>query len=428
MSTLLLSSLLLARCVNLEAAQTPTQAAADRAGLVLTIEGTVEVARVGTTAWNAAETNLALAFGDTLRTGPRSRATVRLSDLSVLRVNEKTILQIRPQSDGRGSLLDLQTGSSYFFNRSKPSSLQFHTPLISGAIRGTEFNLSADPDGRTTVALIEGEVALNNSQGELVLQSGEEGVVEPGQAPRKTAMLQAVNIIQWTLYYPAVLDPDDLGLTESERSSLADSLAAYRAGDLLGALAKYPTNRVPASDADRILHAALLLAVGQADQTDAALQSLQAPSSLAQALRKLIAAVKHQDFSSQPSGTASEWLAESYYLQSRSKLSEALRAARMATGRSPNFGFAWVRAGELEFSLGHVPKAQAALERGLQLSPRNAEALTLKGFLLAAENRTREAAVAFDEAIATDGALANAWLGRGLYKIHQCHFEEGRQD
>src|SRR5581483_3853589 len=117
--------------------------------------------------------------------------TVRLSDLSVLRVNEKTVLQIRPQVDGRGSLLDLQAGSSYFFNRSKPSSLQFHTPLISGAIRGTEFNLAADADGRTTVALIEGEVALNNAQGELVLQSGEEGLVEPGQAPHKTALLQA---------------------------------------------------------------------------------------------------------------------------------------------------------------------------------------------------------------------------------------------
>src|SRR2546426_1617168 len=35
-------------------------------------------------------TNLSLGFGDSLRTGPRSRSTVRLSDLSVLRVNENT--------------------------------------------------------------------------------------------------------------------------------------------------------------------------------------------------------------------------------------------------------------------------------------------------------------------------------------------------
>ncbi len=424
--TLLSLSLLLTVGFGVQA-QTPS-AATNQAGLVLTIEGTVEVARAGTTAWNAADTNLTLAFGDSLRTGPRSRATVRLSDFSVLRVNEKTVLQIRPQVDGQGSLLDLQAGSSYFFNRSKPSSLQFHTPLISGAIRGTEFNLAADADGRTTVALIEGEVALNNAQGELVLQSGEEGLVEPGQAPHKTALLQAINIIQWSLYYPAVLDPDDLGLTEGERAALADSLGAYRAGDLLGALAKYPANREPASDAERIQRAALLLAVGQVEQTEAGLQSLQSPSRSAQALRQVIASVKHGEFSGEPPTTASEWLAESYYLQSRSKLNEALSAARMAANRSPNFGFAWVRVGELEFSLGHVNEAKAALERGLQLSPRNAQALALRGFLFAAENRTREAAAAFDQAIAADGALANAWLGRGLCKIRQGHYEEGRQD
>src|SRR3989454_280116 len=106
-------------------------------------------------------TNLSLGFGDSLRTGPRSRSTVRLSDLSVLRVNENTVLEIRSQSEGQGSILDLKSGSCYFFNRSKPASLQFRTPLISGAIRGTEFNLAATENGPTRVTLFEGEVALN---------------------------------------------------------------------------------------------------------------------------------------------------------------------------------------------------------------------------------------------------------------------------
>ncbi|MDB6109059.1 MAG: FecR protein, partial [Pedosphaera sp.] len=175
-------------------AKAPAGGETNQAGVVLTIEGTVEVARSGTSPWSTANTNLVLAFGDSLRTGPHSRATVRLSDLSVLRVNEKTVLEIRSQAGGNGSLLDLQSGSSYFFNRSKPSSLQFHTPLISGAIRGTEFNLTAAEDGLTTVTLLEGEVALNNAQGELVLQSGEQGTVEPGRAPQKTAVLNAINI------------------------------------------------------------------------------------------------------------------------------------------------------------------------------------------------------------------------------------------
>src|SRR5262249_30287239 len=77
---------------------------------------------------------------------------------------------------------------------------------------------------------------------------------------------------------------------------------------------------------------------------------------------------------------------------------------------------------------GQIREAKASLERGLQLSPRNAQALTLKGFVLAAQNRTTEATDVFDQAIAVDGALANAWLGRGLCKIRQGQSDAGRQD
>ena len=41
----------------------------------------------------------------------------------------------------------------------------------------------------------------------------------------------------------------------------------------------------------------------------------------------------------------------------------------------------------------------------------------MKGFLLSARNQIPEAIKSFDEAIALDGALGNAWLGRGLCRI-----------
>jgi cytochrome c-type biogenesis protein CcmH/NrfG len=418
--------LLLSGLAGRALAENPTGAAVP-AAVVLTIEGRVEVARAGQTEWFASATNLALQFGDSLRTGPQSRATLRLSDSSVLRVDERTELEIRSQQEGEGSVLDLESGSSYFFHRSKPSSLQFHTPLISGAIRGTEFNLTAADDGSTSVSLLDGSVSMKNSQGELVLAGGEQGIVSPGQAPRKSAVLNAVNIIQWTLYYPAVLDVDEIGLSAEEQSTLADSLAAYRSGDLLAALDRYPAHFVAASDAARAQRAALLLAVGQVEQAGAVLGSMESP--FAQALNKLVAAVKRQELpAAKPPETASGCLAESYYLQSRLQLREALAAARESVKKSPNFGFAWVRVAELEFSMGHRGEAEAALARGLQLSPRNAQALALRGFLFAAENRIRRAEASFDAAIAVDGALANAWLGRGLCKFHEGHYAAGLQD
>src|SRR3954451_25038226 len=92
---LLLLSLVLTGALG--SAQAGSPAARDGGAVVLTIEGTVEFNRGGTEKWLPAKTNLALAAGDSLRTGPRSRATVRLSDLSILRVNEKTVLEIRAQ-------------------------------------------------------------------------------------------------------------------------------------------------------------------------------------------------------------------------------------------------------------------------------------------------------------------------------------------
>jgi len=96
--------------------------------------------------------------------------------------------------------------------------------------------------------------------------------------------------------------------------------------------------------------------------------------------------------------------------------------------KSPEFGFGWVRVAELEFSMGRSDRASEALDKGLTLSARNAQALALKGYLLAAENKIGQASVYFEKAIATDGALANAWMGRGLCEIRQGHSEAGRQD
>src|SRR6185436_3709490 len=86
------------------------------------------------------------------------------------------------------------------------------------------------------------------------------------------------------------------------------------------------------------------------------------------------------------------------------------------------------RVADLEFSFGRTGRAMEALEKSLALTPRNAEALALMGFLLAAENRTGEAIGWFDRALAVDGALGNAWLGRGLCLIRRGDSAGGRAD
>ena len=408
----------------------PMNAAYNDASEILALEGTVEMSRANSSAWGSAQVAAMLLPGDRLRTGPSSRATLKLSDLSVFRVNEMTTLQLRsPAAKSKRAMIDVKSGSLYFFSREKPLDVHFRTPTAAGAIRGTEFLLQVADSGETVLALIDGAVDLNNEHGALTLAAGEVAKISPGKAPAKTAGIEARNLMQWCFYYPGVLDVKEIGLNAAEQATLAASLRAYTSGDLLQALAAFPKASAPATDAAKVYHAALLLAVGQVEHAEAELKTLAAPQPAATALRRVIAAVQYraEPAAAQPA-LASEWLAESYYEQSRQHLPAALAHARKATALSPEFGFAWVRVAELEFSFGRVREALAALEKGLALSPRNAQGLALKGFLLSAKNQTKDAIAAFNQAIALDGALGNAWLGRGLCRIREGRGEEGRMD
>jgi len=292
--------------------------------------------------------------------------------------------------------------------------------VATGALQGTEFYVSVGAGGHTKFAVLDGKVEVKNSFGRVLLGSGEEGDVDAGHAPTKTAMIEATNIIQWCLYYPGVVDTDELQFPTGEQAALAPSLDAYRQGDLLGALKLYPAGHVPSSEADRIYHAAVVLSVGQVDKARAELAGIPPGAPGRQALEHVIAAVKFQQYTpAHPPASAGEWIAQSYYQQSRSDLVGALKSAQAATEKDPQFGYAWARLAELEFSFGRTHEAERALEVGLRLAPRNAQAATLQGFLFSADNQIVKARAAFDAAIALDGALANAWLGRGLCDIRQ---------
>ncbi len=396
---------------------------------VLEREGRVEAARAGATTWSAAQTNQILRVADRVRTGERSRATLHLLDRSTLRMFELSEFLIEPLPDAPDKpVFSLSKGLLYFFHRDKPVDVQFKTRTATAAIRGTEFHLAVADNGRTVLTMFDGEVDLSNDLGAIQLRSGEQGVVEPGQAPVKTPVIEAINIIQWCLYYPGVLDVDELRFDANERSVLQDAIAAYRAGDLLAALAAYPEGRQPVSHAEKTFYAALLLSVGKVDQADTLFPT---SGGVADALRELIAAVKNVPTANpMPAATnsATAALARSYRLQSQSRLPEALCAAEQAVVLSPQFGFGWARVAELAFSFGHTKQALAALEKSLALAPRNAGAVTLRGFAFAAQNRIREATAEFDRAIMLDGALGNAWLGRGLCRIRRGNIAGGRDD
>jgi Tfp pilus assembly protein PilF/outer membrane receptor protein involved in Fe transport len=421
-------------------AQSVTNAALTNEIRIVELQGTVEITAGTAGAWSPAQSHQILHPFDRLRTGANSRVALLWSDRSVVSFGALTEIEVLPPDSADAQCgLHLLRGVLTFFHRDRPGRIRVITRGAVAGVEGTEFVITVDDTNRTTLSVIDGKVRFGNEQAALLLTNGEQAVAEPGKAPVRTAGFIANNVLQWCFYYPAVIAPADLQFTSEEQEILAKSLQVYRSGDLLAALAQYPAGRQPGSDAERVYYAGLLLSVGQVEPAEAVLASLSAsdvssrPQRIAAAMRRLIAAVKRQ-----PNSTtlrpqlATEFLADSYYEQSRAvpgvSLRAALDSARQAVTNSPDFGFAWERVAELEFSFGHTGPAMRALDKSLVLSPRNAQALALKGFLLAAQNRTGAAIGWFNQALAVDSALGNAWLGRGLCRIRNGDARNGRED
>ena len=380
--------------------------------------------------WVPATVGKDLVLREKVRTGELSRATVRLSNEHMLRVNAASQLVILPSLvEGKPVGVELQKGEIYLHSRGLPTELGLKTPVVTGTPRGTEFRVRVEADGTTTFTMFDGEVELTNRHGSLRLGNNEQAIVEPGRAPRKTAVIEAKNTIQWCLYYPGVLHLPELGLSSADDRILRKSVEAYENGDLLGALDHWPGRYHPVSEGGKLYRAMVVLAVGQVDEARKAITGIAKDPPGRRAIEEMIDAVNYvaRKTDWEPT-TASEWIARSYYEQSRARLEPALAAARRATVIAPRFGFAWTRVAELLFSFGKTQDAAKALDRGMQLAPRNAQAHALRGFLLAAQNRIGDARQSFEQAIALDGALANAWLGRGLTSIRQGREQDGRRD
>ncbi|MFM2295320.1 MAG: hypothetical protein RLZZ350_1733, partial [Verrucomicrobiota bacterium] len=405
---------LLALALSIFSFQLPTFA---QTSTLLEAAGQVEFATAQTN-WQTARVGLALATGTRVRTHEHSRAAVQLADRSVIRLSDRTTLEILPPRNAEKKRFGLTQGALYFFNREKPADVEFDTPLAAGAIRGTEFLLEANPDSSVHLALIDGQVGLQTQSGEINLHRGEDLRLAPGQPPQRTALLNATAQIQWALYYPAIVNPADLAL--DARSSTA--LEKYRAGNLLGALAE---NSPAVTPSERIFRAQLELTVGQVAAAEALLDGLNDAPALA--LRELIATVRGEKTLAGDVNNSTVLLARSYAQQARAELPAALAAAQQAARLAPDFGFAHARLAELEFSFGHRRTALTELDAALKLSPQLASAYALQGFVLLDQNDSTAALAAFDHARELDSALGSAWLGRGLCLLHEINYPAARE-
>lgn len=382
-------------------------------------EPTNQLARVGQV----------MTTGDRLYTRRNARAEVRLhpngADLSLAPFSSLTFVESE-------SWLSLLQGRFRYLSGRGPAPIGVSAPggYVIGSGLGTEYEVRVETN-RTVIAVIDGGFAYTNrfveggrSRTEAKrLAAGEEATFYP-DAPPEIRPIPVKGRIQWWLYYPAVLDVDDLPLDAKERERLGPSLEAYRRGNYRTALAEAGSWEAP-SDGELLYRAALDVVAGETGGARARLKEVWKgdrnstnAASVSEALELLIATVGAEErVANESPRTASEWVALSYHRQSHRQLTEAREAAAAAVALRPRFGPAWLRLGELAFGFGERREAADALARARQYNPDNPQVHVLAGFVAAANNDLTSATEAFETAIDLDPRLANGFLGRGLVRI-----------
>jgi hypothetical protein len=136
------------------------------------------------------ETGATIGDGELVRTGPGSRAVLRLADGSVVEVNERTEMFIRAAWSGQS--VHLQRGDVIVeAAKQHRGQLRVLTRDSVAAVRGTVFAVSAGIGG-TVVSVVEGSVA--------VTQPGVKVVLSPGQqSASNRALLHSVeDAVAWS--------------------------------------------------------------------------------------------------------------------------------------------------------------------------------------------------------------------------------------
>ncbi len=378
------------------------------AAQIVSTQGAIDLRRANETIWQSAMTNDTLCFGDTLRTRSHSRATLRLSNESMLRLDQKTTITISQQSEQnkQASLLDMLQGAIHIITRT-PKRFRIRTPFLNGAVDGTEFFVGVD-EHSSKLVVYEGQVTASNNVGSVVLGDNEAATATYNQAPQKEILVRPIDAIQWALYYPQIIDSQSVKLQSDDETSTF------------------------------IRETAHLLAVGRVDEAKTILAQVSAfepNNSDAIALEAIIAVVQNERDQAlylankaveQDTASPAARISLSYVQQAHFEIEAALASIQEAVLLDPDNALIWARLSELQMSAGHLDRALSAAQQAVNLNADLAKTQTVLGFAYLLQFDTKAAKLVFTKAIQLDQVDPMQRLGMGLALIREGALEAGR--
>ena len=145
--------------------------------------------------------SLPLYEGDRVKTGQGSQALMVFSNGIQVALNEATdflILSRWEESKGFTRILRLASGEIWVNTMGGPKPLEIETPVATAAVKQTEFDIQVQPDGQTTLTVVEGIVEFGTAFGTCPIRTSTISYGNRGKKCTKPAPINAEPNVAWT--------------------------------------------------------------------------------------------------------------------------------------------------------------------------------------------------------------------------------------
>lgn len=386
------------------------------AGSVIARKSGEEVQFIDISGWRFVDLDQDLLGGDVLRTNANGHLAILFADRTQIRMARNTTLVVK-SIGGDGAEFGLEQGTIWARAERGGTDVTVETPAAAAAVRGTDWTLSVEPDGRTSLIVLEGVVDLSNEFGAVSVAAGEAAVASIGSAPTKIVIVDPKDREQMLFY---------LSLRSSFTSLPASPLTARQARDEQGRLDAIPPERRSAEDWTDAAELALTSEGHQAAAALAARARAASPSPAQAARLNLVEALiagANQDyvraaelFARAERGLSGERRAVAayggYFARSLADPSRVEAAPAMAdAGPAAVFAEA-LTAGFLR----DIPAAIAVVAAGEAVFPESAALPALRARLAMLIDDREQALAAIERAITIDPQDPDALQARAAYR------------
>ncbi|NJD88067.1 MAG: TonB-dependent receptor [Betaproteobacteria bacterium] len=392
--------------------------AADPAAEIVSLDGKGEAREAQQTSWSPAKIRQRLFPSNFVRTLDLSRMGVLLVDGTQVRLAPNSQLQIKETARGTDAktILNLNSGRSWVQSKVAPRGLVMETPSAVAAIRGTDWEMAVDGEGRATLSVLSGEVEFSNALGAVVVQRGEQALAEKGKAPVKLRVTVSRDRVQWVSSVRA--DPEryegtrGLGMAEAyaklRRDADAGATRPAEADLLLADFEAYRGDLRAAREA---------IARGQArnpkDERFAAALSryalLEGEGAKALAIAREAAA--------RAPASLDAWIALCEAARIEGLADEAALGCQRAIDIAAGDARGWLGLGTVESERDNVRRARVLLGKAVALEPKNARALSEEGTAATMDGDLAQARERFARALELQPDDYVAWTGLGILEL-----------